>query len=209
MRVAPSIMRFLLLLFSIWAPTVASPEPASEPLPPIAVRLYSAKATYRVGEAVTLRVEIVNQGLETLFIYGMVETVSGSISDLEVEVKDGRGRISPQERMGPPFVLFKPDQDQVGLESVLWQSWIALRPGYSYGTTVEIDGDSHEFLRQPGRYRITATYSSWGMEAPVYYSPLAKHPEEVAKLPFKSWKGSVRSNPIWIVIRPSGVKRTR
>ena len=88
-------------------------------------------------------------------------------------------------------------------ESVLdavTRSWVPLGPGYSYGSVITINKTEFQFLGKPGQYSVQATYTSLGMEGPLNYNRLAASPEEIKKLPFPSWKGTIKSEPVSITI---------
>lgn len=162
----------------------------------ITVRLSVEKSRFHVGEAVPLRVELINTGKKRIFIGQEMPQIEDWIYSVHITVKDDAGRVSPQLVLGPPFVL--PSDPKEDFSTAVIKKWTVLPPGYSYGSTLTIDGQSHSFLMKPGRYEIQATYVSMGMDSRMYYNRLSQSPEELARLPFKSWKGRVNSNCISI-----------
>jgi len=169
-----------------------------EPKPPLELRLSLRMNTFRIGEPIEIDVRLVNKGNEPLFVGSGMPEIADWIYSLHLDVSDSRGNRCAQSIMLPPFVR-APDADE-GFTNSLVRRWLVLFPSYFYGTTTVLDMETVECLRKPGRYRIRAFYSSMGMDADLYYNPLASQPTEVAKLPFKSWKGTIESNPIWITV---------
>ena len=174
----------------------------------ISVRLSTPRKNFSVGEPIPLRVEIENRGQASIFVGREIELITGWINFLELEVVDLRGNKSPSVTLAPPLVP-PPDPNQ-SFADALARWWIALPPGYSYGTILSIDGEMYRFLQKPGTYQIRGTYYSQGMLAPVYYNPLRFQPEEVAKLSFSSWTGDTETNSLTVEIvarRDSSEKR--
>jgi hypothetical protein len=167
--------------------------------PRISVHLSVAKKTFKLGEPIELRVEISNQSNDVLFVGREIALKDPWIYSLWLSVFDAKGQGSKQlVGWGEPF--------PVGLEEsfvdALVKGWIPLPPKYFYGTTVRLDEAGFYFLRKPGHYRIAGGYYSRGMDAPLHYNRLSLSPEEIEKLPYKSWKGEVEANSIWIEIVP-------
>jgi hypothetical protein len=164
----------------------------------IQVRISLPKQDFGVGETIPLGVEIWNVGEDTLFIPRKITRMGGSMSRLDLEVQDSAGRYSPgmygHRDPVPP--------GKQSLVKAVAQDWVALAPGYFYGTVSEIYVEDFEFLQKPGTYHMQGTYLSHGMDAPLYYNPLAYRAEEVGTLPYRYWKGEIRTNSLEITIAP-------
>lgn len=88
------------------------------------------------------------------------------------------------------------------LANLLTRNWVVLAPGHFYGAIIKMDAQTYPFLTVPGVRRIRGEYISGGLLAPVYYSGLLEHADEVKDLPAKGWPGSVKSNRLSIRVRP-------
>jgi hypothetical protein len=174
------------------------PHASSEPQgTDIKIMIQPIKPSYKTGESINLRVILENQGKATLFVGQTLRRVDW-IYSVRITVSDEKGRFSPEMHLNHPFML---DYDSSqSFISALTASWIALPPGYMFGTTIRIDGTDFEFLKKPGRYMIEAEYVSYGMEEPLNYNRLAASPEDIKKLPYPSWRGQTKSEPTWINI---------
>ncbi|HYL46649.1 MAG TPA: hypothetical protein VEU52_06460, partial [Candidatus Limnocylindrales bacterium] len=80
----------------------------------------------------------------------------------------------------------------------LTRNWVSIPPNHFYGSIIQLDPRYYPELNTPGHYRINGRFVSEGLLSTVNYNTLAKHPEEVAHLPGKSWKGEVETNSITI-----------
>jgi hypothetical protein len=190
---ATSMVVFVLLSF-LPARTVAAGKGVKQ----IEVRISVPKQNFALSETIPLRVEIWNVGEDTLFIPRKITRMGGSMSRLDLEVQDSAGRYSPgmygHRDPVPP--------GKQSLVKAVAQDWVALAPGYFYGTVSEIYVEDFEFLQKPGTYHMQGTYLSHGMDAPLYYNPLAYRAEEVGTLPYRYWKGEIRTNSLEITIVP-------
>ena len=172
-------------------------RPAEQQNSDLKVILSSGKHTYRLGEAIDLRITLENRGKATVFV-GQSLGRADWIYSVEVRVSDENGRVSPELHWMHPFMAdYDPSQPFV---DALTRWWVPLPPDYNYGTVIQIDGTDLDFLRKPGRYKIEVTYISYGMEEPLNYNRLAASPEEIKKLPYASWRGRAKSNSIWVLI---------
>jgi hypothetical protein len=89
--------------------------------------------------------------------------------------------------------------------AVLIKNWIALSPGYSYGTRINLkNAFCHRPL--PGRYQLIGVLTSSGLDGQSINNETVFYPEEIQKLPYPGWKGTVGSNKIWITV--DGANRT-
>ena len=60
--------------------------------------------------------------------------------------------------------------------------------------------------RNRGKYEITGILSSYGLDSQIIYNDLVEHPDEIKKLPYQGWKGSISSNKLWITVGPPSQK---
>jgi len=178
--------------------TGSTPKASSKNEQAIRLSIFPIKQIYEVGESVELRVSLENIGNTTVFV-GQHIRLGDWIYSTNIEVTDSGGRVSPERHWSHPFM---PDYDPA--ESVLnavTRSWVPLPPGYSYSSVIKVSGSDYEFLKKPGQYTVQASYTSLGMGAPLNYNRLAVSPEDVKKLPFPSWKETIKSDPVLITIR--------
>lgn len=192
----------LVFVLSAMAGTTTKTEQSTSPGADLAVTLSIAKETFKIDETIEVRVEIYNKGKVPLFIGNEIPDYLDWIYDLRLILANERGEFSPVLTSAGPFIL--PFDPKESIAQALSADWMALRPGYFFGRTIRIDGSIFSFLKQPGRYRLMGIYKSDGMESPVQFNRLAASPKEIASLPYKSWKGEVKTNSIWITIVPVG-----
>jgi hypothetical protein len=164
------------------------------------VSVLPTKQVYKIGEPIELHLSLENVGNSTVFV-GQQLRLGDWICSTNVQVTDSKGRVSPELHWSHPFM-----EDYDPAESILdavTKSWVPLAPGYSYGSVIRIDGTEYQFLSKPGQYSVQVTYTSQGMDEPLNYNRLAASPEEIKKLPFPSWKGTIKSDPVSISIQSS------
>lgn len=166
--------------------------------PAIRISVLPTKQVYSVGEPVELRLSLENIGETTVFV-GQQLRRGDWICSTNIQITDAIGRVSPELHWSHPFMT---DYDPA--ESVLdavTRSWVPLPPGYSFSSVIKIGETDYEFLKKPGQYAVQASYTSLGMGAPLNYNRLAASPDDINKLPFPSWKGTVKSDPVSVTIR--------
>jgi hypothetical protein len=157
----------------------------------------------KIGQSVPLEFVIRNSSSKDVLINRYFSEVSGAHGVLGIEVYDEQGRRSPQV----DFVASKSGGNLSAEKPTEWDYlrwWILLSPGYSYGRRIEIDQSQVEFLRKPGRYRINATLNLVGTYPPGIANDLTS--ENATKAPFEIWSGRLRTNEVWITIRPSSTR---
>ena len=81
-------------------------------------------------------------------------------------------------------------------------NWLVLFPKYSFASQLTLDGETFPFLKKPGRYKLSATYSSAGLDYGANSGELGLKAKDVTALPFRSWSGKIQSNSVWITIVP-------
>jgi len=172
---------------------------SSRPTPKIEVRLSLPKLSIASGAPVLVQVELHNIGDEAIFVPTKVHLNSwGDPGNLDVflwGVKDhGFGRI---EGGGDRFGFPKDD-----FYKLIFENWVVLFPGYSYGTTVDVMSAFSGILK-PGRYRLTAKYNAFGMNSKNRNNPLGAYLDRVPSLPYVSWEGGFECKPVWMEITSS------
>jgi hypothetical protein len=174
--------------------------------PGLTVRLSVAKTKFSVGEPIYVTVKITNVGKQDIFVGRRIPINTDWIYSLVLSLQDQKGNASTMLwRARDPV----PPDPEESLASALAKAWVALPPGYSYSTAIEIDSETFAFLKKPGRYRLSGTYQSMGMDAPLYYNALLNRPEEMKKLPYRSWEGEVDTNSVWLEIVPRTMPEKR
>ena len=159
--------------------------------------IQALKPVYKLGEPIDLRVTIENTGKDTIFVGQIIQRMDWQFS-IQMGLFDEQGNRSTELHWFHPFMQdYDPSEPFV---NALVRSWLALPPGYSYGTIIQLHGSDFQFLKRPGRYRLEATYESYGMEEPLNYNRLAASPEDIKKLPYRSWRGKTSADPIVIII---------
>ena len=98
------------------------------------------------------------------------------------------------DRLGPPKGDFY---------KLIFEYWVVLPPGYSYGTTVDLTGAAFLGTLKPGRYRIAATFGAYGMASTNMNNPLGAYLDKISALPYGSWEGVAECKPIWVEITPA------
>ena len=163
----------------------------------IAVRLSLGKQRFALGERLQVRVEVQNQRSETLIVSNVITEVDDRVGYVQFDLTDAKGhRQSPQLRVSE---LLGPVQKEPDWRLLLGR-WLVLYPQDSFTSQLDLDGETFPFLKRPGRYKLSATYSSAGLSYGVNYRSLGLKEQDVASLRFRSWSGKVRSNSVWITI---------
>ncbi len=170
---------------------------------PISVKLVPVKSTFAAGEEVRIDVQILNIGKTDIFVGRKIPEIANWIYSLNVAVVDKHGNVLPQ-LVGTLDV--RPADPKEEFSRAVIRDWILLPPGYYIGTTIILDPNDYKGLDKPGQYEILAQYSSMGMDAPLYYNRLRLEPEKIGQLAYKSWKGQVESNSVWITILPKATR---
>lgn len=173
--------------------------PQMKTQPEIEVQIQPTKSTFRKGEPIQIRVELMNRSHRDLFVGRELGGLDSDPAHVRFYVWNSAGEQSPSGKaVGDRFT---PSPESL-LRAVI-KRWIALRPQSSYSVTLYLDNSSFSFLKQPGHYRIRATYRSQGIKAQVTAERLvnAKR-EDLASLPFPAWEGEVNSNSVWINVLP-------
>jgi hypothetical protein len=179
---------------------------SSRPAPKIEVRLTLPKPSIASGAPVLVRVELRNVGSEPIFVPSKVPVnAGGDPGDLEVRLRDSNGhwlpgRTGAADRIGPPREDFY---------KLLFEYWVVLPPGYSYGTTADLTYGPFIGTLKPGRYQITASYGAYGMDSKNMNNPLGAYLDRISSLPYASWEGVAVCKPIWLEITSAPLRTKR
>jgi hypothetical protein len=185
-------------LFSICALLLSlgqeTQSPASE-RPPLVVELSARKSTIYPGGLLRLGVTIRNSGNKDLFIE---RSIDQQLDVFTLYLQYGsKTETARTVGVGDYFGTSRPP-----FPALLAQHWIALGPGKFYGGEVVMNPKDYPHLRVPGRYLVKGQYISGDF-------PLRGYDDEVSKLPFKTWKGRIETNSIWIEVTTKTKKGNR
>jgi hypothetical protein len=197
MKFMTGLLAVSIILAGVFYYRTAAP-PATQASSGISVTLSTTKEVFELGEPIVIKVEIHNVGKDPLFIGNEIPTYLDWPYDLKLNLANERGEYSPSIVFAPPFLL--PYQKSESIIHAVTSSWSVLPPGYFFGTTMTLDGGRFEFLGKPGKYCVSGIYKAEGMGSPVQFNCLAASPDEVKKLPYRSWIGEVKTNELWITI---------
>ena len=196
---------FSLLLVVLAIPRViaAQGDGAGNTAPQISVHLTSSKRIFSVAEPIAIKIRIENVGDKPVLIANFVSIIRNMDSHIEFGLRDTHGRMSPSlEANADNFS----SSAAANPANALLGSWLLLKPGYSLAVDVTLGKDLFEFLGKPGKYRLSATYSSNGLLYPPVYRAIGLTDEEVQSVPFQSWKGKISTNTLNLEIVPVKAK---
>ena len=175
---------------------VANSSRLEDSSPQLELKLMAEKSVIRPDEILSLKVEIWNVGAEDTFIaQGIWTTYFNSLLTLYLETKSGW-----QGANGRGAVDAVPDAHP-DLAKTFVTNWLTLRRNYYYGTVVQMDPRDYPSLAKPGHYRVKAQYDSRGISPAFAYNAARLNPEDIERLPFKAWEGTVYSNVVSIQVR--------
>jgi hypothetical protein len=178
-------------------------SPPSMAKPKIEVRLSLPKPSIASGDPVLVRVELRNVGAESVFVPRKIPlNSSGDPGDLEVRIRNSNGKglggsMGAADRFRPPKEDFY---------KLIFEYWVVLPPGYSYGTIVDLTGAAFRGTLKPGRYRIAATFGAYGMGSTNMNNPLGAYLDRISSLPYDSWEDVAECKPIWVEITPAPLR---
>jgi hypothetical protein len=188
----------LTLLFPIIAAvgTANSSIPQESPQQ-VELRLTPEKSVIRPGDSLKLKVEIWNVGMNDIIIAQNIgPTYINSELKLYLEMgSEWGGSIwaGAADRIPEP----KPD-----VTKTFVTNWLTLRQNHFYGTIVYMEPKEFPELRKPGHYHVKAEYVSGGISAAFVLNAARLNQEDIEKLPFKAWAGTVYSNLVSIQVSP-------
>jgi hypothetical protein len=172
----------------------SGPQESSEK---IEVRLVQEKSVIRSGETLKLQVEIWNVGTNDVIIAQNIdEPYWNAVLELSLEV--GSQLHGPAAGMAADAI----PESNPDLAKTFIDNWLTLRRNHCYGTFVYMDPMDFPQLRKPGHYRVRARYSSRGISSIGAWNAARLNQEDIDKLPFKPWNGTVESNFVGIQVRP-------
>jgi hypothetical protein len=162
--------------------------------------------SFTPDESFEIEAILKNEGAQTILVCRDIKIGPGNSQPCawEFSVRDAAGGYLPgpgcQSAADGGVPLKKED-----FPAVLIKNWIALSPGYSYGTRINL---KNAFCRRPrpGRYQVIGVLTSSGLDGQSINNETAFYPQEIQKLPYPGWKGTIGSNKIWITV--DGANRT-
>ncbi len=194
-------MRFALLtLITFLSPILANTQAersrsTTESSPKIELKIMPEKSVIRAGETLKVKVEIWNVGNDDIIIAQNIDATYGN-SELELFLEVGSNLQGAAMRsVGDLIPDANPD-----LANTFVKNWLTLNKHHYYGTVVFMDPINYPQLGKAGRYRIRAEYSSRGVSAIPGWNGGWLKQEDIDKLPFKDWKGTVNSNFVSIQV---------
>ncbi len=152
-----------------------------------------------------MKVEVENQGNEPLYVSSSItQDLNSRAGYIEFELTDAKGhRQLPQTNfIGDVLTPYPQEPDW----RLLLGSWPLLFPHSSISSQFSLDGAMFPFLTKPGRFKLSATYSSAGLAYSMNYGRLGLKEQDVASLQFRSWSGKVHSNSVWLTVVPVQVQ---
>lgn len=184
----------ILALFAIATEAFGQRTPTNAHSHEISVRLIQPLHAFRSKQVVRLRVELSNEGNQTMLVCRDLDFTSDSCR-WGFEVHDASGRPV----LGENIVGDRGDGPPDPFPNVLISNWIALAPHYVYSTAIDVSLALGPNPR-PGRCKVKGTLFSGGPGEASSKNDLPRYPKELAALPFVGWKGMVESNSVWIEI---------
>ncbi len=194
-------IRFALLaLITFLSPILANtqaenPRSTTESAPKIELKIMPEKSVIRAGETLKVKVEIWNVDNDDIIIAQNVDATFGN-SDLELFLEVG-SKLQGTAMRGVGDGIPDPNPD---LAKTFVKNCLILNKSHYYGTVVSMDPIGYPQLRKAGHYRIRAEYSSRGVSAIPGWNGGWLKQEDIDKLSFKDWKGTVNSNFISIQV---------
>jgi len=180
------------------APSSSFGQSDAPPRAQIAVHISSSNKTVKVGESIQVEVRVSNNGEAPILIANSVGTITGALARVQFELTDSHGHVSPpvMTMIADNFESTKPSDDDAATK--LLRFWTVLYPHTSMLFDVPIEGYMFKFLSRPGRYTLSATYTSNG----ILYggNGLGLSNELLASLPYTTWTGKVSTNEIPLTV---------
>ena len=164
--------------------------------PKIEVRLKSEKSVISPGETLRLKVEIWNVGPDDIFVAQKVDATFGN-SVLRLFLQEGSKRETSRGLIADSIPELDPD-----FEKTFVTNWLTLNKAHFYGTYVDMNPIEFPELRKTGHYTVGAEYYSRGISSTPDWNGGYLKQEDIDKLPFKAWQGTIDSNLVTIQVRP-------
>jgi hypothetical protein len=164
----------------------------------LSLRFIDPAHAFASDAALEVEVELRNEGTQTVLVCRDLRLMFGNAVPCawEFSVRYPAGGEPHEGCASAADKGFIPKGD---FASALIKDWIALAPGYSYRTHIDLLAAfcGHP---PPGRYEIAGILTSSGIDGQSINNDLRMYPDEIRKLPYPGWKGTIRSNKIWITV---------
>jgi hypothetical protein len=164
----------------------------------IAIRISIVKPTYEIGEAIQVEIQVKDDSDQPLIVPNSVSEAENSAGHVAFSLTDTAGHHQPSQ-MSLIGDTFAPFPSEPNLQLLLAQ-WLVLFPHHSVSSRMRLDAAKFPFLNNPGRYSLSAIYSSAGLSYPPNYRRLGLTDQDVASFQFREWSGKVRSNSVWLTV---------
>jgi hypothetical protein len=183
------------VVLTLLLPFVADSSGPQESPQQIEVRLIPGESVIHPGDRLGIKVEIWNVGLGNVIIPQNLSPVyMNSALKLYLETSSGfQGSNAAGAVDG--FPNLHPD-----VTKTFVTTWLTLREGHYYGTVVYMDPREYPQLRKLGHYRVKAEYISGGISSAFASNGARLNQEDIERLPFKAWAGTVYSNLLRIQV---------
>jgi hypothetical protein len=171
----------------------------------LSLRFVRPTHSFAADGPIEIQAVLKNEGSQTILVCRdlRVGTDNSQPCAWEFSVRDASGRNLPGPGCASMADRGWTSRDDFAKDLI--ESWMALSPGYSYSTPINV-ARAFCYRPSPGRYEITGVLTSYGLDSPSINNPLAAYPHEIEKLPYTGWKGTIGSNKIWITIEPRNGK---
>ncbi len=187
----------LAVIAALLSPVIVNSSRPQESSDRVEVRLVAEKSVIRPGQRLKLRVEIWNVGTNDVIIAQHIDyPYRNAVLELFLEVG------SQMHRSITGMAVDSIPESNPDLAATFINNWLTLRKNHCYGTFVYMDPMDFPQLRKPGRYRVRARYSSRGISSTGAWDAARLNQEDLDKLPFKPWSGTIESNFVRIQVRP-------
>jgi len=194
--------KFATLLIALVA--VSNFQVAAQTAVPASVTVHLAleKRRYMVGQQIDVAVQIKNEGREAVIVSNVISSSDNRQGYVRFDLTDSAGRQElPQvEMVGDNLAPFPQQPDW----RLVLGKWIVLYANDSITSHLTIDAKTFSFLKKPGKYQLSAEYSSAGLAYPSNYRSIGLSAQDVGLMRFHSWSGKVRSDSVQIVITGNG-----
>jgi hypothetical protein len=179
----------------------SSETPPDRTTPNISLRFIEPVHPFASDAALEVEVELKNEGTQTVLVCRELSVRAGNSRPCawEFSVRYPPGR-EPHEGCGYAVDSW-PGRPWDDFATVLIKDWVALAPGDSIRAQINL-GMAFCHRPPPGRYQITGILTSFGLDSQSINNGLLIYSEEIKKLPYPGWKGSINSNKLWITISP-------
>ena len=187
----------LSLVLSLLLPLSRAQSPEGS-VPKLEVRISTKQNRIRVGESLTLRAEIPNEGKETVYVGTQLDGPDNALSRLRLDIFANGKIVGGTERSSGDYGRYRDDDSRKPpLATEFSKYWVALPPGHFYGSDKVLPPSEFE---GPGKYSIRGTYTSDGFSKAGDNNPLAGYAVELKLMPYQAWTGEVNTNSVSIEV---------